>query len=97
MTDAIHPPTVPSEADRERLRAHLDRGLTPRASWVDSCPEFNGGPIEWWPVYDGFEPWRDWFADGECLGTRSARVGPDPVNAAQHCPCEQCRPDLTTT
>jgi hypothetical protein len=72
-------PTVPSDEDRERLMAHLDRGLTPRPAMLrlpgDWC-------YEWWlaPMT------KTWF-----VGDASARVGPDPVGAAQRCGCEVCR------
>ena len=39
--------------------------------------------------------WRFWFevdGEGEYLGERSARTGPDPVETKQRCTCSQCRP-----
>ena len=37
------------------------------------------------------KPWMRWFdADGNYLGERSARTGPDPVKSAQACKCDQC-------
>jgi len=37
-------------------------------------------------------PWEAWYGpDGEYLGQRSARTGPDPVRAEQRCGCPQCK------
>lgn len=69
----------PTEADRARLRAHLDRRpLTGGRSWLDWYAwSLSGEPI------------------GEYLDQRSARTGPDAVGAAQRCGCEQCSPEVT--
>lgn len=37
--------------------------------------------------------WRSWFGwngNGDYLGERSARAGPDDCGAKQRCGCEQC-------
>lgn len=60
---------------RDELRAWLDRRPQRRSV------KFLG----LWPR------WRAWFTtSGEYLGQRSARTGPDPVDAQHHCGCEQC-------
>ena len=38
--------------------------------------------------------WRDWFDGDEYLGERSARTGPDAVDAKQRCGCEVCASQL---
>ena len=41
------------------------------------------------------ESWCSWFdADGNYLGERSARTGPDAVDAKQRCGCEVCASQL---
>lgn len=90
---ATNGPRVPTEEDRKRL--DLDR-KPPR----DECGACGMSLRECWDVaiaccarceHPDIDPWEFWFTvDGEYLGTRSARTGPDDVGAAQRCGCEQC-------
>jgi len=87
---------------RDELRAHLDR-RPPR----DECVVCKQSLHECWDAiircccdctHPDVAPWEFWFTDEDrYLGTRSARVGPDPVQSAQSCGCDQCAPrDVTT-
>lgn len=66
-----------------------DRRLTvdELRAWLDRAPQRRSvkflGP---WPR------WHAWFtaADGEYLGQRSARTGPDLTDAKQPCACDVC-------
>lgn len=89
-------PREPTEEDRARLRAWLDR--KPPDAHADHCPRANGN-LEDDCSCNASGLWRrDWFlAISEnpstplvYLGERSARTGPDNVGAAQRCLCEQC-------
>lgn len=66
----------------EAVQKALDRAAL--RAWLDRKPPSRaatGVPRSHW-----------WFAngDGDYIGERSARTGPDDVNAAQRCACEVC-------
>jgi hypothetical protein len=77
-------PREPTEEDRVRLRAWLDR--PPPYAVSDVIPDH---------AFDS-RPWCSWFEfhgftqPPTYLGERSARTAPDDVGAVQRCGCEQC-------
>lgn len=71
--------TTPTDDDRARLRAHLDRRPPQR---FDAVGLVGAALLE-------HRAWRAWFDGDAYLGEVSGRVGPDACGE-HRCDCAQC-------